>query len=153
MPAGLTASVLPRTTHSWKASFAKARLSPLFHKRYVLLSFSVKSGLGNWPTGSGPAFRKKRPSIGWLSKRQFPSCVIDGFLVTLSSVHPQDHWLRNQVVGNKGSAAASGPRLATVIRIRMSLGDAFAYSAKTSKSRFSLKTPGCGSSNPGHALL
>src|SRR5437660_11864693 len=100
MPAGLTASVLTPTTYSWKASFTTARLSPLFHKRHVLLSFSVKSGLGSSPTGSGPACRKKRPSIGWLSKRQFPSCVIDGFVVTLSSVHPKDNWLRNQGVAS-----------------------------------------------------
>src|SRR5437867_13299670 len=99
MPAGLTASVLPPTTYSWKASFTKARLSPLFHKRHVLLSFSVKSGHGSWPIGSGPACRKKLPSLEWLIKGLFPSCVIDGFVVKPASVHRQDLWFRNRAVG------------------------------------------------------
>ena len=38
-------------------------------------------------------------------------------------VRPHDQVLRNQSVGSTCSGAASGPRLATVIRIRMSSGD------------------------------
>ncbi len=46
---------------------------------------------------------------------------------------PQLHVFRNQSVGRTWSDAASFPRFATVIRIRMSSGPAFAYSTKTSK--------------------
>ena len=46
---------------------------------------------------------------------------------------PADQLLRNQSVGSTCSAAASGPRLAAVIWIRMSSGAALAYSTKTSK--------------------
>ena len=49
--------------------------------------------------------------------------------------------LRNQRVGSRWSKAASGPRLRTLIWIRMSWGSAFAYSTNTSKYRFSLNTP------------
>ena len=45
----------------------------------------------------------------------------------------QDHSLRNHSVGRTCSSAASGPRLWTVIWIRMSSGDALAYSTNTSK--------------------
>jgi hypothetical protein len=41
--------------------------------------------------------------------------------------------LRNHRLGNSSSAAASGPRLATATRIRMSCGAAFAYSTNPSK--------------------
>ena len=44
-----------------------------------------------------------------------------------------DHVLRNHSVGSTCSGAASGPRLHTLIRTRMSSGDAFAYSTNTSK--------------------
>ena len=40
---------------------------------------------------------------------------------------------RNHKVGSRWSGAGSGPRLATVTRIRMSFGLAFAYSTTTSK--------------------
>jgi hypothetical protein len=41
--------------------------------------------------------------------------------------------LRNHRVGSTARLAVFGPRLATLIRIRMSVGAAFAYSTKTSK--------------------
>jgi hypothetical protein len=41
-----------------------------------------------------------------------------------------DHVLRNHTVGSRSSLAVSEPRLITVIRIRISLGTAFAYSTK-----------------------
>ena len=56
-----------------------------------------------------------------------------GFGVQPSCRQPQDQVLRNQRVGSRWSVADSGPRLAAAIRIRMSLGDALAYSTKTSK--------------------
>ena len=42
-----------------------------------------------------------------------------------------DHSLRNQIVGSTWSSAASGPALRTVIRARMSVGSALAYSTST----------------------
>ena len=73
-----------------------------------------------------------------------PSCVmrsaaIDAGRSTLrcsvgaDRVGRQDQVLRNHSVGSTCSVAASGPRLCTVIRIRMSSGDALAYSTNTSK--------------------
>jgi hypothetical protein len=41
--------------------------------------------------------------------------------------------LRNQRVGNRWSAAVSGPRFVAAIRIRMSSGETLAYSTWTSK--------------------
>ena len=46
---------------------------------------------------------------------------------------PQDQVLRNQTVGSRRMLAASGPRFATVILIRMSSVSALAYSTNTSK--------------------
>ena len=54
---------------------------------------------------------------------------------------PHDHVLRNQRVGSTSSAAGSGPRLHTVIWMRMSCGEALAYSTNTSKYRSGSKTP------------
>src|SRR5213596_938227 len=81
----------------------------------------------------GPGMQKQPAEHRVVEQKVISICVIDGFVVKPSYVRPQDHWLRNQAIGSKCSVAASGPRLATVIRIRMSLGDAFAYSAKISK--------------------
>ena len=60
---------------------------------------------------------------------------------------PRSSVLRNQIVGSRVSGAGSGPRLATLILIRMSSTSALAYSTKTSKYRSSLKTPVSISSN------
>jgi len=49
-----------------------------------------------------------------------------------SEIHAAQSF-RNQSVGSRCSSAASGPRLAAVIRTRMSSGAALAYSTKTSK--------------------
>ena len=57
----------------------------------------------------------------------------------LPSFH--DQVFRNQSVGSTWSRAASGPRLWTVTRIRMSSGPSLAYSRKTSKYRSSSKMP------------
>ena len=46
---------------------------------------------------------------------------------------PHDQVLRNQMVGNRSIAAGSGPRFDTLILIRMSSGEALAYSTTTSK--------------------
>ena len=46
---------------------------------------------------------------------------------------PHDHVLRNQIVGSTWTVASSGPRLKTRMRMRMSSGELFAYSVKTSK--------------------
>src|SRR5271156_3641028 len=43
--------------------------------------------------------------------------------------------LRNHRVGSTCKVAASGPRFATLIWIKMSVGEAFAYSTNTSKYR------------------
>src|ERR1700675_300222 len=59
----------------------------------------------------------------------------------LRSSPPHDHVLQNHSVGRTRSRAASGPRLCTEIRTRMSSGPALAYSTNTSKYRSSLKTP------------
>src|SRR4029453_1844077 len=49
------------------------------------------------------------------------------------SSSPQDQVLRNHSVGKTRRRAASGPRLCTVMRTRMSSGPSFAYSTNTSK--------------------
>lgn len=53
---------------------------------------------------------------------------------------PQDQVFRNHSVGKTRTRAASGPRLCTVMRMRMSSGLSFAYSTKTSKYRSSSNT-------------
>ena len=54
---------------------------------------------------------------------------------------PKVHVFRNHSVGSTRSRAASGPRLCTVMLMRMSSGLAFAYSTNTSKYRSSWNTP------------
>jgi hypothetical protein len=64
-----------------------------------------------------------------------PTTRNDGF----GRSSPHDQVLRNQRVGKTRSRAASGPRLWTVMRTRMSSGLSFAYSTNTSKYRSSSK--------------
>ena len=52
---------------------------------------------------------------------------------SLRRVLPHDHALRNQSVGSMCSGQGSGPRLSMRMRIRISSGEAFAYSIVTSK--------------------
>src|SRR5450755_3519742 len=59
----------------------------------------------------------------------------------LSDEYPQAQVLRNQIFGNTWTSAASAPLLHIVIFSRMSSAEDFAYSIKTSKYLFSLKTP------------
>src|SRR5438445_12578883 len=70
-----------------------------------------------------------------------------------SWVAPHDQVLRNQNVGSRCSVSALGPRLATPIRISISLGEDLAYSTVTSKYRLSAKTPVSSSSNSGSSRL
>ena len=58
---------------------------------------------------------------------------IAGFGQYPSPERPHDHVFRNQSVGRRCNAAASGPRFVTVSRIRMQSGESFAYSTCTSK--------------------
>jgi hypothetical protein len=53
---------------------------------------------------------------------------------------PHDQRFRNHNVGRRWISAASGPRLWTLIKIRMSSGDSLAYSTSTSKYRSWSKT-------------
>ena len=50
-----------------------------------------------------------------------------------SGAPDHDQVLRNQRCGKRWSGAAAGPRLSTVIAMRMSLGPRLAYSTVTSK--------------------
>src|SRR5262245_55915177 len=95
-------------------------------------SFSVKSGTG--AIGLASKARRKRPRLSCSAEKN-PSAseAMTGFFQYPSPVRPQDQVLRNQRVGRTSRRAGSGPRLATVMRIRTSSGDALAYSAKTSK--------------------
>jgi len=96
--------------------------------------------LGNWPSGPVPATSWNEPRVSWAMVRvAAPSSAIRGLGRQYSLVSCHVQLLRNQSVGNRWSGAASGPRLATVRRIKISSGEAFAYSAVTSKYRLSLK--------------
>ena len=67
--------------------------------------------------------KPNRPSVTWLvgeAGRRLPS-AIRGLIQQPSWWQPQLQVLRNQSVGSR-SAAGSGPRLAAVIRMRMSSG-------------------------------
>src|SRR5215510_2249465 len=52
-----------------------------------------------------------------------------------------DHGSRSQTVGRRCTVEAADPRLQTVIWMRISSGEALAYSTKTSKYLLSLNTP------------
>src|SRR5262249_27165426 len=73
----------------------------------------------------------------------------DGFV---SSGH-QAQKLRNHKVGNTWISASASPRLAMLISINMSVGEAFAYSTNTSKYRSSLNMPVSSSSYSESVLL
>ncbi len=97
--------------------------------RSWLVSFSVKS------RSEAPSqWRYRSPRAGWLAWMTLapaaPStCFRSGRLVPCSS----HQVLRNQSVGSRCRVASSGPRFQTVIRTRISSGESFAYSTKTSK--------------------
>src|SRR6266480_1258992 len=107
-----------------------------------LVSFSVKRTAGKSPSGPASANRLKRPKVSWFAanetnfeppgERSELKGEIRGLGPHSSSAQSQLQVLRNQRVGKICRAAASGPRFARVIRIRMSFGEALAYSAKTS---------------------
>ena len=79
----------------------------------------------------------RRARGGWPESTPGRASRSDGF----RSSSPQDQVLRNHSVGRTRSRAASGPRLCTVMRTRMSSGPSFAYSTNTSKYRSSSKAP------------
>ena len=94
----------------------------------VLVSFSVNSSVGRAVADRGSARRASGcDAIATAPRIAAASAAGRG------PSAPQDQVLRNQSVGSTCSVAASGPRLWTVIWIRMSSGDAFAYSTNTSK--------------------
>src|SRR2546425_3761922 len=83
-----------------------------------------------------------RPSPGCSTRRNAaPPTAPPKLSFGTSAFGSQAQVFRNQSVGSRRSGAASPPRFTTVSRIRTSSGVAFAYSAKTSKYRFSSKTP------------
>ena len=65
----------------------------------------------------------------------------DVFVEYAKASPPHDHVFRNPSVGSTWISAGSGPRLQTVIWIRMSSGSTLAYSTNTSKYRSSSKMP------------
>src|SRR5580765_4103189 len=76
----------------------------------------------------------------------------DDITFGLYSVKPHDHVFRNQIVGSTLIGASSGPRLQTVILMRIEVASAFAYSMNTSKYLLSLKMPVSSNSNSGSFL-
>ena len=115
------------------------------HNRAAFDSFSVKRRVGR------PSDRRVSSPNSWLVTRisAAPVRVRRGRGVSWS----QDEVFRNTAWGSTNSGAASGPRLCAVIRMRMSPGDALAYSTTTSKYRSSSNTPVSRSSNSGSSAL
>jgi hypothetical protein len=94
-------------------------------RRWPLVSFSVKSS-ALVPSQD----RKSSPRSGCAA------AIVPGAACRSpgrGTSPPHDQVLRNQIVGRTCRVAGSGSRLWTVIRIRMSSGEALAYSTKTSK--------------------
>ena len=71
--------------------------------------------------------------IGVMRMHHRVACTRDLLQFGLRTALRCDQVLRNHSVGSTCSGAASGPRLATVMRTSTSSGAAFAYSTKTSK--------------------
>ena len=127
VPAGFTAPVSPCTT---------SRSKPSLPYGVPTVSLPVKY------TGCSPRQAQHRvPSRSCVTSTTDCPAGPSIRLSTGSFPRPSDHVLRNQTVGSRRSVAASGPRLCTVIRVRMSSGPALAYSTTTSKYRSSAKIP------------
>ena len=89
-------------------------------------------------TKSSPAapsqYKNRSPNSGWEVLIMLLLALFGTFLSTGRETPSfQDHVFRNQSVGSTYNVAGSGPRLNTVILIRMFSGVSFAYSTKTSK--------------------
>ena len=150
MPAfsGFTAERSRWTTKSLMPSFTYRELFSIPNNRFALVSFSVNRI-------SGPCCRYNHRSPHCGSDKWMTPCPASGrtcFRRGLALFPSQDQQFRNQIVGSKRIRAASGPRLLTVMRTRMSSGVLFAYSTTTSKYRSSSNIPVSNSSNSGSSF-
>ena len=113
------------------------------HFTLKFVSFSVKISSGVSPSWSESTVKMYLPKVScWHSTTPLFLWTNLGFFVQLpgfeSRVHaswsqPQLHVFLNQRVGKTCTRAVLGPRLATVILIRTSLGVFLEYSAKMSQ--------------------
>ena len=100
----------------------------------LFVSFSVNSSSGvsfSGPTSTAnenfPKVSCRHSTVSWVL------WMMLAFFVHPSCLQPQIQVFRNHNVGKTWSRAVSGPRFVTVIRMRMSSGVFFAYSAQTSQ--------------------
>ena len=100
----------------------------------LFVSFSVNSSSGvsfSGPTSTAnenfPKVSCRHSTVSWVF------WMMLAFFVHPSWLQPQIQVFRNHNVGKTWSRAVSGPRFVTVIRMRMSSGVFFAYSAQTSQ--------------------
>ena len=87
--------------------------------------------LGEEERGRAITGEVPRAELGVIGARSPPGPPAAG--AGRAPLPPHDHVLRNHTVGSTWSVAGSGPRFSTVIRTRMSSGEALAYSTNTSK--------------------
>ncbi len=124
-PSGATASRSPWTTARSMPSLTNGMMLGEPNTRPLSVSFSVTR------IGTGcSTYHHQVPSSACSARTVFGSQVCSEG--TRSSPAHDQVW-RNHKVGNRCSAASSGPRLWAVTRISTSSGPALAYSTTTSK--------------------
>src|SRR3982074_1800222 len=97
--------------------------------RAGLLSFSVNNS-GGFPS----QYRNRSPSSPCeAASKTEPGPDSTSLMTGFDWPADHDQVLRNQSVGSTCRVAAWGPRLATLIWMRVSSGDSLAYSTNTSK--------------------
>src|ERR1700731_885314 len=98
------------------------------NSRSLFVSFSVNDSCG-YPSQCSRKLPRSACDVSIVTVFSSGFCRKEG----LGWSGHQVQVLRNQKIGNTCSLAGSGPRLATLIWIIMSVGVAFAYSTNTSK--------------------